>query len=84
MNYKSSSTTATRKQRNATRATLSGRRTSTQRPLLHGLACSGRAKEKSMIVSTMRAILDDAITGQQLQDHYLYLVGDGETLFYIG
>lgn len=37
-----------------------------------------------MIVSTMQAILDDAITSQQLQDHYLYLVGDGETIFYIG
>jgi hypothetical protein len=37
-----------------------------------------------MIVSTMRAMLDGAITSQQLQDHYLYLVGDGETLFSIG
>lgn len=37
-----------------------------------------------MIVSTMRAILDDTVTSQQLQDHYLYLVGDGETILYIG
>jgi hypothetical protein len=37
-----------------------------------------------MIVSTMQAILDDANSSQQLQDHYLYLVGDGETIFYIG
>ena len=37
-----------------------------------------------MIVSTMQAVLDETITSQQLQDHYLYLVRDQEVILYIG
>jgi len=37
-----------------------------------------------MIVSTMQGILNGTISSQQLQGHYLYLVGDGEVIFYIG
>src|SRR5260370_10907538 len=36
-----------------------------------------------MIVSTMQAVLDETITSQQLQDHYLYLVRDQEVILYI-
>jgi hypothetical protein len=37
-----------------------------------------------MIETTMQAILDDTITSQQLQGHYLYLVRDEEIVLYIG
>lgn len=37
-----------------------------------------------MIQTTMQAILNDTITSQQLQDHYLYLVRDEEVVFYVG